>query len=71
MNALNAVLASTGRRAGQARRWFSGVMGADKYQRYREFHAAHGQPGEAPMTEREFWRDWQDYQEKNPQGRCC
>ncbi|MDO5618008.1 YbdD/YjiX family protein [Kocuria sp.] len=51
--------------------WFSGVLGADKYQRYLEFHAAHGEPGAAPMTEREFWRDWQDHQQNNPQGRCC
>ena len=48
----------------------NGVLGADKYQRYREYHRAAGEPGD-PMTEREFWKDYQDWQETNPQGRCC
>lgn len=56
---------------GQVQRWFAGVLGADKYQRYLEYHAAHGGPGSEPMSEREFWRDWQDHQQNNPQGRCC
>ncbi|KAA9393474.1 YbdD/YjiX family protein [Kocuria coralli] len=71
MTTLRAAAAAVGRNLGGARRWFSGVMGADKYERYLEYHAAHGDPGETPMTEREFWRDWQDYQQNNPQGRCC
>lgn len=51
--------------------WFAGVLGADKYQRYLEYHAAHGQPGVMPLSEKEFWRQWQDHQQNNPQGRCC
>lgn len=51
-------------------RYFEGVLGADKYRVYLA-HQARTHPGTAPMTEREFWRDYTDWQEKNPQGRCC
>lgn len=51
-------------------RYFEGVLGADKYRVYLE-HQARTHPGVAPMSEREFWRDYNDWQEKNPQGRCC
>lgn len=53
-----------------AARFGNGVLGADKYDRYLEYHRAGGAPGE-PMTEREFWRHYHDWQEANPQGRCC
>ncbi len=46
------------------------VMGADAYDRYRE-HLAARHPGAEPMTERQFWREHQDWQDQNPQGRCC
>lgn len=52
-------------------RWFSGVLGADKYQRYVEYYRAQGDHTVPMMSEREFWRHWQDYQQDNPQGRCC
>lgn len=51
-------------------RYFEGVLGADKYRVYLQ-HQARTHPGATPMTEREFWRDYTDWQEKNPQGRCC
>lgn len=51
-------------------RYFSGVLGADAYVKYLEHHAASGHD-EAPMTEREFWRDRNDRQDTHPQGRCC
>lgn len=51
-------------------RYFEGVLGADKYRVYLE-HQKRTHPGVAPMNEREFWRDYTDWQEKNPQGRCC
>lgn len=51
-------------------RFGNGVLGADRYDRYLEYHRARGAPGE-PMTEREFWRDYHAWQEANPQGRCC
>ncbi len=51
-------------------RYFEGVLGADKYRVYLE-HQARTHPGAQPMSEREFWRDYTDWQERNPQGRCC
>ena len=60
--------------------FFKGVMGEDSYERYKaHYEAAHatGGPDDQPlmtqtlMTEREFWRDMTDRQERNPQGRCC
>lgn len=54
-------------------RWFlRGVMGEDAYEKYLAYHEqAHGSDGHPPMTEREFWRDRDDRQDQNPQGRCC
>lgn len=54
----------------RALRFGNGVLGADKYERYLEYHRATGSV-EAPMTEREFWRDYQDWQDAHPEGRCC
>ena len=55
--------------------WFvRGVLGEDAYDKYAAHHAAtHGgcEAGEPVMTEREFWRDQTDRQQRNPQGRCC
>ena len=51
-------------------RYLGGVLGADAYAKYLEHHRAAGH-GEAPLTEREFWRDRTDRQDSNPQGRCC
>jgi uncharacterized short protein YbdD (DUF466 family) len=51
-------------------RYFGGVMGADAYAKYLEHHEASGHE-DAPMSEREFWRDHTDRQDSNPQGRCC
>lgn len=50
--------------------YLEGVMGADAYRRYLE-HQKRTHPEEKPMSEREFWRDHMDWQDKNPQGRCC
>lgn len=55
---------------GQARRFMEGVLGADKYRHYLE-HLADTHPEAEPMTEREFWREYTNWQERNPQGRCC
>lgn len=51
-------------------RYLGGVMGADAYAKYVEYHQAAGHP-EPALTEREFWRDRTDRQDANPQGRCC
>jgi len=51
--------------------WFvKGMLREDAYERYVE-HAAAQHDGGHVMTEREFWRDVTDRQERNPQGRCC
>jgi len=49
------------------------LLGEDAYDKYAAHHASiHAVPGAEPvMTEREFWRDQTDRQDKNPQGRCC
>ncbi|MEH0109352.1 YbdD/YjiX family protein [Tersicoccus sp. MR15.9] len=72
--------ATGGRSCGSARRpsgWWAtvrwyvrGVMGEDAYETY----VAHRQathPGEPVMSERDYWRARNDWQDKNPQGRCC
>ncbi len=51
--------------------WYvEGVLGADAYARYLEHHRASGCTS-APMSERQFWRDKFDRQDREPQGRCC
>lgn len=57
--------------AASLKRFADGVLGADRYDRYLEHHRAHAAAGETPMTEREFWRRYQDWQDRNPEGRCC
>ncbi|WP_238653971.1 YbdD/YjiX family protein [Rothia uropygialis] len=51
-------------------RFASGVLGADKYERYLDYHRRHGN-SEPPMTEKEYWRSLTDHQETNPGARCC
>ncbi|OFT24429.1 MULTISPECIES: YbdD/YjiX family protein [unclassified Arthrobacter] len=51
-------------------RFFSGVVGADKYHRYVE-HFQRVHPGEEPLSEKEWWRQYHDFQDKNPGARCC
>ncbi|UAL29745.1 YbdD/YjiX family protein [Nocardioides rotundus] len=46
------------------------IMGGDAYERYCE-HLARRHPDVTPPTERQFWREHQDWQDRNPQGRCC
>jgi len=57
---------------GKVHWYLRGMMGADAYEKYLEFHeSTHASDGHAPMSEREFWRDRDDRQDRNPQGRCC
>ncbi|WP_370304391.1 YbdD/YjiX family protein [Cryobacterium sp. TMS1-13-1] len=59
--------------------FFKGILGEDAYEKYVAHHASVCETdaagaGRAPhplMTEREFWRDQTDRQDRNPQGRCC
>ncbi|GAA1353317.1 YbdD/YjiX family protein [Falsarthrobacter nasiphocae] len=60
--------------AASVARFARGVMGADAYEKYAAHHARLEARGECPgrlMTEREFWRDKTDRQDREPQGRCC
>lgn len=51
--------------------WYAeGVLGADAYRNYLAHHARI-HPDRPPMGEREFWREHLDWQDRNPQGRCC
>jgi uncharacterized short protein YbdD (DUF466 family) len=52
--------------------FFRGVMGADAYEKYLDHHFSSPDAlDHPPMTEREFWWDRDDRQDRNPQGRCC
>jgi uncharacterized short protein YbdD (DUF466 family) len=51
--------------------WYlRGVLGADAYQRYLEHHTR-THPDTEPLSERAFWKDKMDWEDRNPQGRCC
>jgi uncharacterized short protein YbdD (DUF466 family) len=71
--ALTVVARALGGLAGAWRNalWFlRGVLGEDAYQHYLEHHAR-THPHAEPMSERQFWKDRMDWQDRNPQGRCC
>ena len=58
-------------RAWRAVRWYvTSVMGDNAYQIYLDHHRR-THPGEPVLSEREFWRERTDEQERSPQGRCC
>ena len=65
------------RRGARSVRWYlKALLGEDAYDKYAAHHARrHAAEGvdarHTVMTEREFWRDQTDRQDKNPQGRCC
>ncbi|WP_280674839.1 YbdD/YjiX family protein [Cryobacterium sp. CG_9.6] len=62
------------RKGASSTAWYlRALLGEDAYDKYAAHHASrHASADEAPpMTEREFWRDQTDRQDKNPQGRCC
>ncbi|OMH23671.1 hypothetical protein BKD30_11430 [Tersicoccus phoenicis] len=71
---------AAGRAVGSARRprgWWAtlrwyvrGVLGEDVYDAYVA-HRAATHPEGPVLSEREYWRARTDWQEKNPQGRCC
>ena len=46
------------------------VMGDHDYARYLEHHAAH-HPGDAPCSEREYWRRRHAARDRDPRGACC
>ncbi|MSS85033.1 YbdD/YjiX family protein [Actinomycetaceae bacterium WB03_NA08] len=52
-------------------RWFSrNLMGDSAYENYvRRHEMVH--PDHPPMTEKEFWRSRDDFNEDNVQSGCC
>lgn len=59
------------RRAGRGIRWYvTELMGDGAYRAYLEHHAR-THPDEEPMSERAFWRERMDAQDRNPGARCC
>ncbi|QDO89133.1 YbdD/YjiX family protein [Ornithinimicrobium ciconiae] len=52
-------------------RWLvKGVLGENAYQAYLAHHERSGCAAPA-LSERDYWRSRTDWQERNPQGRCC
>jgi len=50
--------------------WVGSVMGDNAYARYVQ-HLALRHPGEAPPTEREYWRARYAEADLHPGARCC
>jgi uncharacterized short protein YbdD (DUF466 family) len=62
---------NAGRRGWSALVWYvKALLGEDAYEHYVNFHRRSGCRS-APMTEKEFWRDRMDRQDRHPEGRCC
>ncbi len=57
--------------AGRGVRWYmTNLMGDSAYGTYVAHHRR-VHPNEEPMTERQFWRQKMDDQDRNPGARCC
>lgn len=57
--------------AGRGIRWYMrNLMGDSAYEIYVA-HQRRQHPHDEPLTEREFWRDRMDAQDRNPGARCC
>jgi len=69
-----AAVAAAGRAVGAAARgirWYvTSLMGDNAYATYVAHQRRH-HPGEPPLTERRFWRERMDDQDRNPGARCC
>jgi len=67
---MRAIIAFIGR-AGRGIRWYvTNLMGDSAYATYVA-HQRRQHPDEEPMTERQFWRQKMDDQDRNPGARCC
>lgn len=71
--AASAVAAVEGVRRGcRSIAWYvRDLLGDNAYQVYLEHHRAQHGPEHPPLTEREFWRQRMDEQDRNPGARCC
>ena len=54
----------------QIRWYWASLMGDNHYRRYVE-HRTRTHPGEAVLTESEYWRMRHAATDANPQARCC
>lgn len=60
------------RRAPGAIAWYmQDLMGDNAYRRYLEHHRSNHGQDHPPLTERAFWRQRMDDQDRNPGARCC
>lgn len=58
-------------RTGRGIRWYmTTLMGDTAYATYVA-HQRRVHPDEEPMTERQFWRQKMEDQDRNPGARCC
>lgn len=58
-------------RVGRGIRWYlTSLMGDNAYAVYVA-HQRRTHPGTEPLTERQFWRQKMDDQDRNPGARCC
>ncbi len=59
------------RRVCRGIRWYFGtLMGDSAYATYVAHHRR-THPGEEPLSEKQFWRQKMDDQDRNPGARCC
>jgi len=64
-------LLSAAARTGRGIRWYiMTLMGDSAYATYVAHQRRH-HPDEEPMSERRFWRERMDDQDRNPGARCC
>lgn len=68
--ALRAVGAAVVRAARGLRWYMTTLMGDTAYATYVAHQRRH-HPDEQPVSERRFWRDRMDDQDRNPGARCC
>ncbi|QYM64853.1 MULTISPECIES: YbdD/YjiX family protein [unclassified Microbacterium] len=67
---LRTLLSAAGR-IGRGIRWYmTTLMGDTAYATYVA-HQRRVHPHEEPMSERQFWRQRMDDQDRNPGARCC
>lgn len=53
------------------RDYLGAMMGENAYRVYLEHHAEAHPGGPPPMSERAFWKERMDDQDRNPGARCC
>lgn len=59
------------RRAGRGIRWYVTTLMGDRAYDVYVAHLRAQHPEAVPLTERQFWRQRSDAQDRNPGARCC